>query len=309
MIYIVVLNWNAAQDTINCIQSLLKLGNFNEVKLIVCDNDSNIECYTKISKFLETAYGLGFREINESDLYHCFEESYNAVLIRNKENYGYAGGNNCGIQYALNQKDMQYVWILNNDTEVDVDSLTELVKKIETDTDYGIVGSKLIDYERREKIQGVGGVINPHFCTTKEIGSELNINDTVDETSYEKQIDYVIGASMLLSRRCLEKVGLLCEDYFLYYEEIDICNRIREQEFKVGIASKSLVFHKQGASTSKGKSDVADYFSVRNRILIGKKFYKNSIFFVKIAILGAILNRFRRGEFKRGLDYVKFFKI
>lgn len=114
---------------------------------------------------------------------------------------------------------------------------------------------------------------------------------------------------MMFSRAALEKVGLLCEDYFLYYEEVDMCNRLKKAGFELGVASKSIVYHKEGASTNYGKSDVADYCSVRNRILIAKKFYPSYILTVKLSLLGVIFNRLKRREFKRALDYIKFFNL
>lgn len=108
----------------------------------------------------------------------------------------------------------------------------------------------------------------------------------------------------MFNRLCLQQVGLMCEDYFLYYEEIDICNRIRQNNLKVGIASKSIVYHKHGASTGKGKSDVADYYSVTNRLLLARKFYKENLIFVKISFVIIIINRLKRLEFKRGFKYM-----
>ena len=204
---------------------------------------------------------------------------------------------------------MSYVWILNNDTVVQSDSLKFMLHKFLENNNYGVVGSRLVELENKSNVQGVGGIINPWLCTTKEIGSDLKINDAINEKEFEEKIDYVIGASLLISRDCLENVGLLCEDYFLYYEEIDYCNRARENNFSIGIASQSIVFHAHGASTNKGKSQIADYCSVRNRILITRKFYPNKLIFVKLSIFLVSLNRARRFQFSRAIRYLKFLFI
>ena len=306
MNYIIVLNWNSAKETITCIQSLIHLENYDQVRIIVCDNDSRKESYDEIYNFLNTSFGNDFFALTEeqAENYALIHKLY---FIKNKENYGYAGGNNRGIKFSLKFSDMQNVWVLNNDTIVQPDSLNLMIKKINIDKNYGVIGSRLVELENKQKVQGVGGVINKWFCTTKEIGSQFKINDEIDEKEFENKIDYVIGASLLINRKCLEKVGLLCEDYFLYYEEIDYCNRAKAKDFKVGIASKSIIFHEHGASTGKGKSDVADYCSVKNRILISKKFYKRYTLICRISILGVVLIRVFRFQFLIAIWFIYFF--
>lgn len=310
-IYVVILNWNSAQDTIHCIKSVLNLNKIKDVTIVVCDNDSKKESYEEIKNFVLERTNTSNLIIAENEIPDYKNSNYKIVLIKNEENYGYAGGNNRGVRFALNQENMQYVWILNNDTEVAPDSLDYLIDKFESNERYGVLGSKLIEFEDRHKVQSIGGTINPRFCTTKEIGSELGIDEIVDEKSYEKKIDYIIGASMIFSRSCLKLVGLMCEDYFLYYEEIDICNRIRQKNLDVGVATKSIVYHKLGASTNKGKSDIADYYSVRNRLIIAKKFYNEYETLTRLSLLGVIFNRIVRFEFYRAFKYIKliFFRI
>lgn len=305
MIYIIVLNWNSAKDTIHCVKSLLKLNRQENIKIIICDNASKTESIEEISQFVLNFDGNKNLIIDENEISKFNNIKNKITLIKNNKNYGYAGGNNRGVNFSLLQDDMQYVWILNNDTEVASDSLDYLIYKFESNEKYGVVGSKLVEFENRTKVQGIGGVINPKFCTTKEIGSELTIDESIDELSYEKNIDYVIGASMMFSRLCLQTVGLMCEDYFLYYEEIDICNRIKKNNLRVGIASRSVVYHKHGASTESGKSDIADYYSVKNRLLISKKFYPRFILLVRFSIMFVIINRLRRLQLKRSLKYVR----
>lgn len=305
-VYVVILNWNSAQDTIHCIKSVLNLNRIKDVTIVVCDNDSKKESYEEIKNFVLDQTNISNLIISENEIPNYKNSNYKIVLIKNEKNYGYAGGNNRGVRFALNQETMQYVWILNNDTEVAPNSLDYLIDKFESNEKYGVVGSKLVEFENRTKVQGIGGVINPKFCTTKEIGNELAIDENIDELNYEKKVDYVIGASMMFSRLCLQQVGLMCEDYFLYYEEIDICNRIRQKNLEVGIASKSIVYHKHGASTGKGKSDIADYYSVRNRLLIIERFYPENLFTTRLSIIIVILNRVRYLKIKNAIKYIKF---
>lgn len=309
MIYIVILNWNSSNETIACLKSVMNL-NDSEVnfKVIICDNNSQDNSSRNILKFLEDNYMYDYLSINEKEIYSTPNE-YKILYIQNNSNYGYAGGNNVGIKFANNQIDLEYVWILNNDTEVDKNSLNELVHKMKSNPLYGVCGSRLVNISNRKNVQGIGGTINTRLCITKEVGNNYLIDDVIDELKYEKEVQYVIGASLLISKKCIEQIGYLCEDYFLYYEEIDYCNRAKNANFLIGISSKSIVFHHHGASTGKGKSDIADYYSVKNRIILTRKFYSENLFTVKLSILFVIFNRIRRLQFKRAVSYIGFLWI
>lgn len=304
MNYIIVLNWNSAKETLACLESLLKLNNSSKNRIIICDNDSKIESYEKILNYLHNNYQESFVAFDEDNTHNNIIQS-EIYLIRNKKNYGYAGGNNVGIRFALQFSEMEYVWVLNNDTIVKNDSLEQLINKIKSNKDYGIVGSRLVELENKNKVQGIGGIINPWFCTTKEIGNNYCIDDEIDEIYYENKIDYVIGASLLISKECLERVGLLCDEYFLYYEEIDYCNRVKLKGLQVGIASKSVVFHELGVSTSKGKSDIADFYSVRNRLIISKRFYSKYYLTTYFSLVFVLFNRIRRRDYTKMIGIVK----
>jgi len=309
LVYIILLNWKNAVDTIDCLKSLKKITDI-ENKIIVCDNHSPDDSLERIKLFIEgdDFYSKSFLDLSGSDN-KTHKLGYKITLIATDKNLGFAGGNNVATKIALSQSDADYIWLLNNDTEVEPNSLSEIIKRFRKNPKIGVCGSKLVYSHQRDKIQGLGGRINPFTCATKHIPWLAPSKQEYNDEEMEKQISYVLGASMMFSRAALEKVGLLCEDYFLYYEEVDMCNRLKKAGFELGVASKSIVYHKEGASTNYGKSDVADYCSVRNRILIAKKFYPSYILTVKLSLLGVIFNRLKRREFKRALDYIKFFNL
>ncbi|EFD8911375.1 glycosyltransferase, partial [Escherichia coli] len=151
MIYIVVLNWNGAIDTINCVKSLMNL-NYDDYKIIVVDNCSTDNSYDSIKENLNALYitGKSFIEVKYEDRskYQTFEND-KIILIQSPKNNGYASGNNIGIELALNQEDMKYVWVLNNDTEVDKEALTHLISKCDSDKNIGICGSRLVYFTDR----------------------------------------------------------------------------------------------------------------------------------------------------------------
>lgn len=310
MVYIIILNWNGFADTVACLNSLLGLTGC-DFKIVVCDNDSKDNSYTKLVNwgFEHKNVGVVFKEIMPTEIVSDFsKQEYNLFFIKNDTNLGFAGGNNSGIRFALNQNDMQYVWLLNNDTEVDSYALLKLLGKCRSNKKIGICGSKLVYSHDRSLLQGVGGVYNSWLCTSKHYGSLLPSNTLFYEKEVDENIDYVIGASMLISKECLHEIGILCEDYFLYYEEIDFCLRA-SKKFEIATCLNSIVYHKEGASTESGKSNLADYYSVRNRLIVTKKYYPYRIPVVWSSLALVAFNRLRRLEFKKMLTVLKIMAI
>ena len=116
LVYVILLNYKNYQDTLECIKSVNMLS-YSNFKIIVLDNDSRNGSEENIKKFIkESAWK-------------------NVIFIQTGANLGFVGGNNIGIKYALNDEKMQYVWLLNNDTEVDKLALTNLVNKMDSNGD------------------------------------------------------------------------------------------------------------------------------------------------------------------------------
>ena len=210
-------------------------------------------------------------------------------FIFNKENLGFAAACNQGIRESISRQKESFIWLLNNDTLPDYRSLEKLLDK-SLETGAGITGS-LIKKPNGEFSGGVGR-IHPFFGSVRR-------PHTPEETNF----NYVEGSSFLISPRCLSQVGLLSEDYFLYFEETDYCVRARKQGFSVAWATESVVVHDIGSSTGGdlGLGKVPyfiDCLSVRNRIHFA---YKNR--FPKIGItlglLISLLLRAKRCQFRR----------
>ncbi|WP_025119502.1 MULTISPECIES: glycosyltransferase family 2 protein [unclassified Serratia (in: enterobacteria)] len=307
MVYIVVLNWNGKNDTIACINSLVRLEGI-KYTIVVCDNGSQDDSLTEIKTCLDghcetlgQVILLNKDNVN-SDYYEPFEKK--VFLVDNINNLGFAAGNNVGIRLALNQEDCDYVWVLNNDTEVDVDSLKALVEKMKLNPRLGLCGSKLVYFSDKTSLQGLGGKYNQWLGTVKHVCAYKKINDEFDEKAIENQIDYIIGASLFFTKDCLNKVGLLSEDYFLYFEELDYSFRMKTiADF--GIASKSTVFHKEGGSTGSGKSLTADFYAIKNRLGIAKKYSSScSVITVWLSLWLVLLKRLSKLEFKKSINII-----
>lgn len=313
MVYIVVLNWRNAIDTISCINSLLGLKNVL-FRIVICDNSSPDDSYRVIRQWLLGNDRIGSCKLIELDRFHAekyiIPDNENGFyLVQTGDNLGYAGGNNVGIRFAMNQSDMEYVWVLNNDTEVEPDSLFNMLNYCHSNPDVGICGARLVYYHDRSKLQGLGGIFNPWFCTSQHFAENEASDKIFDIDNVINSIDYVIGASIFIKNELLVNVGLLCEDYFLYYEEIDLALRSKNK-FKLGVSLDSVVYHKEGASTDGGRSDLADYCYIKNKLLFVNKFYPEKYFFVWFSLIYSMINRIRRKEYKKAITVFKLlFKI
>lgn len=222
------------------------------------------------------------------------------VLIRNGANLGFAGGNNVGLRYAL-ARDFDYVWLLNPDTVVRPDALRRMVEAMREDPSMGACGCTVLHYAEPDTVQALGGArYDRWLALPHHIGAGLPAGAEVDAGEVEARMSYVYGASMLVSRRFLEEVGLLSEDYFLYFEELDWAMRARGR-FRLGFAPRSVVYHREGAKLGSGrtKSPVSDYYFMRNRIRVTRRFSPRTLPTVYLALGAALLRRARRGQWDR----------
>jgi GT2 family glycosyltransferase len=283
---VVLLNWNGWRDTVECLNSLFK-SDCREFAVIVCDNASHDESVEEISQWGRTALGLNaFETFTQAQVQDGARMAVTTryAVISNSGNLGFAGGNNVGIQLALTDPECEYVWLLNNDTVVAPDALSKVIARAEVDPNIGLCGSTLVYYHDQQLVQAWGGARYNRFTgRSKHIGAFAALRDTPsDPGPIEEQMSYVVGAAMLVRRGYLEQVGLMQDDYFLYYEEIDWCTR-RRNMFRLGYAQDSLVFHKEGASIgtdASGGSVLSVYYLYRSRVRFTARFYPGLLVFV-----------------------------
>lgn len=303
-VIIVLLNWNGWQDTIECMESLLLL-NYPNYRIVVCDNGSTDDSLHQLMTWAdchEIQYVLYQR--SEAEVGGSPSTDPLLTLIRNDENLGFAGGNNVGLRYAMARSNTDFYWLLNNDTVVESETLTHLMARMQHQPTVGMCGSTIRLYHDHQRIQALGGgyyccwIGLPwhygRFCKWRKV---INLNRA------ETWMNYVEGASMLVSRRFLDEIGLLCEDYFLYFEEADWAIRAKGR-FRMGYAPQSIVYHKVGGSIGTSSnparmSYTSDYFNIRNRLLFTKRFYPAALPTVWLVIVGALLLRLCLGKWDR----------
>ena len=148
------------------------------------------------------------------------------TVLENGENLGYTGGNNVGLRYALAQG-ADYVLLLNNDTVLAPDFLRLLVEAAESDANVGIAGPTIYYYDRPALIWSAGGAIDERRGQTRMIG--LDAPDEGQFGTLPREVDFVTGCALLVKRPTMERVGLLDERFFTYYEEGEWCVRARRE--------------------------------------------------------------------------------
>lgn len=246
---IIILNWNGWQDTLECFESLAKI-TYSNYEIIIIDNNSTNESAAKLKIKNEALKieGRGFK------------------FIENKENLGFAGGNNIGIKYAIENKS-DYILLLNNDTIVDPGFLEKLTEEGESDQSIGIIGPKIYCENDKNRIWFGGG-----YFSWLGGGSHMEFNkidnNPFDETT--KEIKFMTGCCLLVKREVVEKIGLLNESFFLYYEDIEWSLRARENGYKIIYASGAHIWHKVSRSVKPKTNPVVHYYHIRNVLLLSK---------------------------------------
>lgn len=289
MVYIILVNFNSYSDTEECIVSLLSLS-FCDYRIVVVDNSD--DC--KYVNLLKDKFASDSVFYNESSSYNGINQK-RIVFIKARENRGFAAANNVGLKYVYSQPEYSFVWLLNNDTVVDPNSLSVLYQKMIANPDIAICGAKLMDFYYKDRIQEIAGVYNEKIAKITFVGK-----NAFEETEFSDfRIDYVPGASMFISPLFLERYPYMCEDYFLYFEELDWSQKVKECGLKLDVALCAKVYHKGGATIS-GKSatlsTLAEYYQSRNRVIFTYKYYRKYIPLVVLTFIPIFFNRLRRNE-------------
>lgn len=320
-VYIVILNWKGWRDTIECLESVLRLDYENFV-VIVCDNNSGDGSLEKIQSWanghlLATCSNrelrsfsfppipkpLPARVVNPGEHLTFSGCSERLFLIQTGSNLGFAAGNNVGLRMALESGDLEFAWLLNNDTVVHPNALRSLVSRMEHRPDAGICGATLLHYTQPEVVQALAGsAYNQWTARVSHVGAGLDRSRTPSLDWVESRLSYVSGASMFLRRAFLEQVGLMCEDYILYFEEIDWVSRSGKR-FSLCYSPESFVYHKEGASigtsgSSMTRSSRSEFYASRGRLLFTRRYYPAAFTSVLCSLLLSIAQRCFLGNWK-----------
>ncbi len=294
---IIILNWNGWADTLECLDSLVQL-KLQPLSIVVVDNGSTDQSVKRILSW--AAERFGHIPVLESDKVDSVNSAVppSFLLIRNPVNLGFAGGNNPALSWALRQDFFEFLWLLNNDTTVRPDTLSTLLYCTE-ETGAGIIGSTVINADHPEVIQCAGGCFyNPLTTIFRPYLAEESVQTALHKEA-PPDLDYILGASLFIRVEVFASCGLLNEEYFLFYEEIDLCRRAKDKGFSLHWCRESVVFHK--GSSSVGRPDsaggkkiaFANYHENLSTLLFTRRFYPWLLpltlffrFFGKLAAVG-----------------------
>lgn len=236
IVAIIILNWNGLADTLECLHSVFTL-NYPNFEVIVVDNASTD----------------GAAEV--------IPERYpQVVFLRNEVNLGFTGGNNLAIRYAMEQG-AGYVWLLNNDTTVEPDCLSRIVALAESRPEIGLVSPTVHFYDDPETVQ---------FCGNYVDWQQYDFVD-LRRGSPPPDVDLTLwGTALLIKRAVVERIGVLNDQFFAYYEDQDYSLRALRAGFSTRVATDARIFHKDSRSTGSPRSPLAVFLRTRNRYLLWK---------------------------------------
>ncbi|AAK80130.1 hypothetical protein BJV85_001708 [Clostridium acetobutylicum] len=244
---IVICNYNKKEYVLNCIDSVLN-SSYRDLDIYVVDNaseDGSVEAIK--DKFKDKV-----------------------MLISNTENLGGSGGFNTGIREVL-KKDYKYVMLLDNDVILDKEAINNSYRYLEKNDDTAVVGSKIYSMDNRDKIQEMGAkidfenfYINPFY---KGYIDFIELPEVVE-------CDYVPACSMMVRIEALRRVGIMDEDNFIYWDDIEWGYRFKKAGYKVVTYGKSKVWHKMGVAQK--TNTFGTYYFWRNRIRFFAKYIEEN---------------------------------
>ena len=274
LISIIALNYNQTNVTCAFLESTKNL-TYDHFETIVIDNASTIDPTEQIE-----------------------EGNYpNVRLVVCEKNLGFTGGNNLGMREAKGD----YIFIVNNDTEVTPDLLEKLLAPFDQYEQVGVVSPKIKFYDHPDVIQYAGFYpMNPFTGRTGAVGSR-----EVDRGQYDipGETFGAHGAAMMVKREVLEKVGMFADTFFIYYEEWDWSSRIRRAGYTIFYQPEATIYHKESITMGK-ESAIKAYYHTRNRILYMRRNSQKgqlavfTLFLVCFIIPKSIINYVRRLQFK-----------
>jgi GT2 family glycosyltransferase len=235
---IITVNFNQSFVTEELLSSITINNTFPNIEIIVVDNGSKTNDVP--------AWQIKYPEIK---------------FIRSEINLGFSGGNNLGIQQATGE----YLFFINNDTEITPGLIDTLFATLNEHSQIGMISPKLLYFDKPKMIQYAGYTpMNYYTCRNHCIGQFETDNGQYDNIT--APTGYIHGAAMMVRREAIEKAGLMAENFFLYFEEYDWCDRMKKAGYEIWVDTRAMIYHKESISVGKA-SGLKEYFMNRNRIL------------------------------------------
>ncbi|WP_336066748.1 glycosyltransferase [Mesoflavibacter sp. CH_XMU1404-2] len=299
---IVIVNYNCWNYTIDCISSLLK-STYNNFNLFIVDNSSTDNSVLKLKEWSQNQQ-LSHKVISakEQDVHKHLKTNLPLItIVESKLNNGFGAGNNIVLKPLTHSLNNSYVWLLNPDTEVEKNVLKDLVS-LAKGKKKTIVGNIIHYYNKREEVMYCGG-----FKVKRFIHGVIDIKKEEDID----KLDAIAGASLFTNINTFKNLGVLPEDYFMYWEETDFCKHAKNNNYNFIVNTRSKVFDHVGA-TSKSNF-LREYLYLLNGLKFYKKYYLMYLPIILISTLAKYIKAlFVEDKIKQSAIYfahIDFFKI
>lgn len=263
-ISIVLLNYNGADDTINCLDSLNKIS-YKNYNIIIVDNVSTDDSVARIEDYL-----LSLESKKKTVVSRGVSAGVNEILpaylfLHSNYNGGYGHGNNVGIKHAINTG-ADYVLIINNDTIVDPDFLEPMVKLCEEDESIGIASAKIYYLDKPDTLWFNGGSYHP--CTGRVKHFNWGEKDVGQQPLSE--VTFITGCLWLIPKKIFKDVGFINEKYFMYVEDLEYCQRVLQSGYSLRVTMNSRIYHKVGSGSGGETTYFSSYWTTRNKLFFMK---------------------------------------
>lgn len=240
LVSIICINYKNSSVTCELLQTIALLS-FKNLEIIIVDNESIIDVSNQFLSIIPEV-----------------------IYVRSEKNLGFAGGNNLGISRAIGE----FLFFVNNDTELTPNCIQPLVGLLKRNSTIGMVSPQINFYFDKQIIQYAGFTdINAYTGRNVSIGY---LEKDKGQYNIAKPTSFAHGAAMMIPKQAIQKVGLMPELYFLYYEELDWCCKFKNAGFQIYFEPNSLVYHKESVSVG-NFSPLKVFYNTRNRIIFMRR--------------------------------------
>jgi GT2 family glycosyltransferase len=226
---IILVNYNGFDDTRNCIKSIKQ--SIGELPFIVIVDNASKDL-DKL-ELLKTDYEL-------------------LKIIYNEENIGFGKANNIGVDWALKNLETNYIFLLNNDTVVEQDSIEKLIDNFPSDAETILATPKILTYEEKPRIWYAGGYFNFFKMS-------VNINK-VGQNNHKlksKYVDFASGCALFFKTEYLKSYEIFDSAFFMYDEDVELCLNLKKEKKKIYFINESIIFHKcQGSQKESTRKEI-----------------------------------------------------
>jgi GT2 family glycosyltransferase len=317
-VVLVVVHYRTPQDTLECLESIVRLAVPYDVRhqVVVVENGSEDESWRDLLQWRRAQVSLWSMEFGSNDLpagvveassCQLVDNGWEITMMRAADNRGYAAGANLGMRFGARDGTATDFWVLNSDLILDPESLRHLLRNSEGRKP-AIYGATLLYVDDPSLVQAAGGAVYlAPLGRSRHFGKRRHLNDLPEKTPH---FDYIVGAALFFPRRVLEEIGYLPEDFFIYFEETEWAARARARHIELVWVREARLIHKEGRSTGASArfrrlSDLSFRYVVRNSLLFTETRYPFWLTTVLLFNLYECIRHLGYGDFGKARVFVE----